>query len=147
MTKYDLSKIKEGQKAIITIGSREYEGVVLRINRMAEQNNSGAAVVGAEIKILNPDSDVILGVEAKVVINTEKVENAVLVPITAVNVDMDGEFVYVVENNILVKKPVTTGISTDTMIQITDGLNADEQIVTSVTADLYEGMTVAAMPQ
>ena len=68
---------------------------------MAEQNNSGAAVVGAEIKILNPDSDVILGVEAKVVINTEKVENAVLVPITAVNVDMDGEFVYVVENNIL----------------------------------------------
>ena len=147
VTKYDLSKIKEGQKAIITIGSREYEGEVLRINRMAEQNNSGAAVVGAEIKILNPDSDVILGVEAKVVINTEKVENAVLVPITAVNVDMDGEFVYVVENNILVKKPVATGISTDTMIQITDGLNADEQIVTSVTADLYEGMTVAAMPQ
>lgn len=147
VTKYDLSKIKEGQKAIITIGSREYKGEVLRINRMAEQNNSGAAVVGAEIKILNPDSDVILGVEAKVVINTEKVENAVLVPITAVNVDMDGEFVYVVENNILVKKPVATGISTDTMIQITDGLNADEQIVTSVTADLYEGMTVAAMPQ
>ena len=74
-------------------------------------------------------------------------ENTVLVPITAVNVDMDGEFVYVVEDNILVKKPVMTGISTDTMIQITDGLNADEQIVTSVTADLYEGMTVAAMPQ
>ena len=147
VTKYDLSKIKEGQKAIITIGSREYEGEVLRINRMAEQKNSGAAVVGAEMRILNPDSDVILGVEAKVVINTEKVENAVLVPITAVNVDMDGEFVYVVENNILVKKPVATGISTDTMIQITDGLNADEQIVTSVTADLYEGMTVAAMPQ
>ena len=142
-----LLKLESTEKAIITIGSRKYEGEVLRINRMAEQNNSGAAVVGAEIKILNPDSDVILGVEAKVVINTEKVENTVLVPITAVNVDMDGEFVYVVEDNILVKKPVTTGISTDTMIQITDGLNADEQIVTSVTADLYEGMTVAAMPQ
>ena len=147
VTKYDLSKIKEGQKAIITIGSREYEGEVSKINKMAEQNNSGAAVVGTEIKILNPDSDVILGVEAKVVINTEKVENAVLVPITAVNVDMDGEFVYVVENSILVKKPVTTGISTDTMEQIVEGLSGDEQIVTSVTADLYEGMTVAAMPQ
>ncbi len=147
VTKYDLSKIKEGQKAIVTIGSREYEGEVSKINKMAEQNNSGAAVVGTEIKILNPDSDVILGVEAKVVINTEKVENAVLVPITAVNVDMDGEFVYVVENNILVKKPVTTGISTDTMEQIVEGLNGDEQVVTSVTTDLYEGMTVAAMPQ
>ena len=147
VTKYDLSKIKEGQKAIVTIGSREYEGEVSKINKMAEQNNSGAAVVGTEITILNPDSDVILGVEAKVVINTEKAEGAVLVPITAVNVDMDGEFVYVVENNILVKKPVTTGISTDTMTQIVEGLNGDEQIVTSVTADLYEGMIVAAMPQ
>ena len=147
VTKYDLSKIKEGQKAIVTIGSREYEGEVSKINKMAEQNNSGAAVVGTEITILNPDSDVILGVEAKVVINTEKAEGAVLVPITAVNVDMDGEFVYVIENNILVKKPVTTGISTDTMTQIVEGLNGDEQIVTSVTADLYEGMTVAAMPQ
>lgn len=147
VTKYDLSKIKEGQKAIVTIGSKEYEGEVSKINKMAEQNNSGASVVGTEIKILNPDSDVILGVEAKVVINTEKVENAVLVPITAVNVDMDGEFVYVVENSILVKKPVTTGISTDTMEQIVEGLSGDEQIVTSVTADLYEGMTVAAMPQ
>ena len=147
VTKYDLSKIKEGQKAIVTIGSREYEGEVSKINKMAEQNNSGAAVVGTEITILNPDSDVILGVEAKVVINTERAEGAVLVPITAVNVDMDGEFVYVVENNILVKKPVTTGISTDTMTQIIEGLNGDEQIVTSVTADLYEGMTVAAMPQ
>ena len=147
VTKYDLSKIKEGQKAIVTIGSREYEGEVSKINKMAEQNNSGAAVVGTEITILNPDSDVILGVEAKVVINTERAEGAVLVPITAVNVDMDGEFVYVVENNILVKKPVTTGISTDTMTQIVEGLNGDEQIVTSVTADLYEGMTVAAMPQ
>ena len=147
VTKYDLSKIKEGQKAIVTIGSREYEGEVSKINKMAEQNNSGAAVVGTEITILNPDSDVILGVEAKVVINTERAEGAVLVPITAVNVDMDGEFVYVVENNILVKKPVTTGISTDTMTQIIEGLNGDEQIVTSVTADLYEGMTVAAIPQ
>ena len=45
VTKYDLSKIKEGQKAIITIGSREYEGEVLRINRMAEQNNSGSCAV------------------------------------------------------------------------------------------------------
>jgi len=120
-------KIKEGQKAIITIGSREYEGEVLRINRMAEQNNSGAAVVGAEIKILNPDSDVILGVEAKVVINTEKVENAVLVPITAVNVDMDGEFVYVVEDNILVKKPVTTGISTDTQFDASRNAQSDSE--------------------
>ena len=147
VTKYDLTKIKIGQKAKVTIGGKEYEGEVTKINKMAETNNSGAAVVGTEIKITNPDSDVILGVEAKVVISTDKVENAVQVPVTAVNVDMNGEFVYVVENGILVKKPVVTGISTDIMTQIVEGLTEGEQVVTNVTADLAEGMTVVALPQ
>lgn len=146
VTKYDLDKIATGQKAIVTIGSKEYEGEVSKINKMAETNNSGAAVVGTEIKITNPDSDVILGVEAKVVISTAQENNAVLVPVTAVNVDMDGEFVYIIENNILVKKPVTTGISSDTMVQITEGLSGGEQVVTDVTATLVEGMPAMAMP-
>jgi RND family efflux transporter MFP subunit len=147
VTKYDLDKIALGQEAKVTIASREYEGKVSKINKMAETNNSGAAVVGTEIEILNPDSDVILGVEAKVVISTAKEENAVLIPVTAVNVDMNGDFVYVVEEGILVKKPVVTGISSDTMIQIVEGLSEGEQVVTEVTAALMEGMPVMAMPQ
>ncbi len=147
VTKYDLDKIAVGQKAVITIGSKEYQGEVSKINKMAEKNNSGAAVVGTEIKITNPDSDVILGVEAKVVISTAKAENTVLIPVTAVNVDVDGEFVYVVENNALVKKAVKTGISSDTLTEITEGLSKGEQVVTDVTSGLAEGMTVMAMPQ
>lgn len=147
VTKYDLDKIQVGQKATVTIGSKTYEGKVSKINKMAEKNNSGAAVVSTEIKITNPDSDVILGVEAKVIISTAKEENAVLVPVTAVNVDMNGEFVYAVEQNILVKKQIVTGISSDTMVQVVEGLTEGEQIVTDVTANLQEGMVVVAMPQ
>ena len=114
---------------------------------MAEKNESGAAVVGTEIKILNPDSDVYLGVEAKVVITTAEEADVLLAPVTAVNVDMDGEFVYVAEEGILVKKPVETGISSDTMIQIISGIDEGAQLVTEVTGDLTEGMTVMAMPE
>ncbi len=148
VTKYDLDKISVGQEAAVTIGSKEYQGKVSKINKMAEKNSSGAAVVGAEIKITNPDSDVILGVEAKVVIGTAKAENAILIPVGAVNVDVDGEFVYVVdENGILTKQPIVTGISSDTMVQVLEGISEGEQIVTDVTADLQEGMSVMAMPQ
>lgn len=147
VTKYDLDKIAVGQKAVITIGGKEYQGEVSKINKMAEKNNSGAAVVGTQIKISDPDSDVVLGVEAKVIISTAQEQNTVLVPSTCVNVDVDGEFVYVVENNIVVKKPVVTGISSDTMVQIAEGLNEGEQVVTDVSAGLMEGMTVVAMPQ
>ena len=147
VTKYDLDKIAIGQSATVSVGSKEYQGEVSKINKKAETNNSGAAVVGTEIKIVDPDSDLVLGVEAKVVIRTAKEENAVLVPVSAVNVDMEGEFVYVVENNILVKKPVVTGISSDLYIQVKEGLSQGEQVVTDVSAGLTEGMTVMAMPQ
>lgn len=146
VTKYDLDKIALGQKAIVTIGGKEYEGEVAKINKMAEQNQSGAAVVGTEIKIVNPDSDVYLGVEAKVIISTDKQTDTVIIPVGAVNVDMSGEFVYVVEDNILVKKPVITGISSDTMIQILEGIAEGDQIVTEVTTGVTEGMSVMAVP-
>ena len=70
-----------------------------------------------------------------------------MVPVSAINVDMEGEFVYVVENNILTKKRVMTGISSDLYIQVTEGLSDGEQVVTEVAANLQEGMTVMAMPQ
>ncbi len=147
VTKYDLDKIALGQKAVVTIAGKDYEGKVSKINKMAEKNESGAAVVGTEIKILNPDSEVYLGVEAKVVITTAQETDAVLAPVTAVNVDMNGEFVYVVEEGILVKKPVETGISSDTMIQILSGVEEGAQLVTEVTGELTEGMAVMAMPE
>lgn len=146
VTKYDLAKIKIGQTAVVTIGSKTYDGEVVKINKMAEQNSSGAAVVGTEIKILNPDEDVYLGVEAKVVISTAKETETIIVPVAAVNVDMDGEFVYIVQDGIVVKKPVVTGISSDTMIQILEGIEEGDQLINDVTTGLTEGMTVAAMP-
>ena len=57
VTKYDLNKIAVGQGATVSIGSKEYQGEVSKINKMAETNNSGAAVVGTEIRIKDPDSD------------------------------------------------------------------------------------------
>lgn len=147
VTKYDLNKIKIGQKAVVTIGANTYEGEITKINKMAEKNETGAAVVGTEVKILNPDSEVYLGVEAKVVISTAQETDAVLAPVGAVNVDMNGEFVYVIEEGIMVKRPVVTGISSDTMVQIIEGVSEGEQMITNVSTGLEEGMAVVAIPQ
>lgn len=146
VTKYDLDKIALSQKATVTIGGKEYEGEVSKINKMAQKNDSGAAVVGTEIRILNPDNDVYLGVEAKVVIETGEAKDAVLVPVTAVNVDSTGEFVYAIENNVVVKKQVETGISSDTMVEILSGVSEGDQLITEVTGDITEGMAAVAVP-
>lgn len=146
VTKYDLEKLRVGQKAVVTIAGTKYEGEVAKINKMATKNASGAPVVNADIKILNPDENIFLGVEAKILINTGKSEQTLLVPVGAVNTDKNGDFVYVVENGLVVKKMVQTGISSDMEIEITEGVNEGDQILTEVTADITEGMAVNAMP-
>ena len=46
----------------------------------------------------------------------------------------------------LVRKPVVTGISSDTMIQIVEGISEGDQMVTEVTTGLTEGMAAVAVP-
>jgi RND family efflux transporter MFP subunit len=145
VSKYDLQKIAVGQEVDVTIAGNVYQGKVSKVNGMATTNNSGAAVVGVEIKIENPDSNIFLGVEAKVVVHTDVAEQALVVPIEVINSDQEGSFVYAVENGILVKKRVVTGISSNTLCEITEGLNEGDQIVSSVAMGLEEGMAVTAI--
>ena len=113
---------------------------------METTNSTGTAVVGAEVRINNPDEYIFLGVEAKVEIHTQSASQILVLPVECVNADKDGEFVYAVENGIVVKKTVITGISSDTYIEIKEGLAEGEQVITSVTTDIVEGMAVTAVP-
>ncbi len=146
ISKYDLEKLKVGQKATVTIGGMVYDGEVSKIDKMATKNASGAAVVNADIKITNPDENIFLGVEAKISVSTSKSEGALLVPYSAVNSDMEGNFVYAVENGVVVKKPVQTGISSDLNIEIIEGLNEGDQVLTEISGSIAEGMEVSAVP-
>lgn len=147
VSKYDLEKIVIGQKADIDIAGKKYEGELTKIDGMATNNASGAAVVGAEITITNPDDAIYLGVEAKIELHTASVADAVVVPLEAVNADKDGDFVYAVENGMVVKKRITTGISSDEYTEIKEGLSEGDSVITVTDMDLMEGMAVTEIPQ
>ena len=145
LSKSDLAKVKEGQKADVTIAGTKYEGTVSFINHMAVTNANNMPVVEAQIAITNADEEIYLGVEAKVVIYAQKSEDVLLVPVEAVNSDKNGDFVYVVENGIVVRKDVVTGVSSDTEIEIVSGLNEKDQVMTEISLDITEGMEVTVM--
>lgn len=146
-TKYDVEKLELGQKAQVTISGNVYEGEVSKIDRMAERSESNTPMVGVEIRILNPDEDIILGMDAKLVIYTDKAENALLIPAEAINADKDGDFLYVVENGILVRKPIVCGISTEDYTEVLEGITEQDVIVLTSTADLEEGMAVTVITE
>jgi RND family efflux transporter MFP subunit len=142
VSKYDLVNLEIGQSAVVTINGEEYAGTVSRINHMAETNATGAAMVTAEIHIENPDDAIYLGIEAKVKIQTASVSQVIMVPVEAVNTDTTGNFVYVVENGVVVRKDVETGISSSTFIEVTKGLSEGENVITTISTDLAVGMPV-----
>ena len=148
LNKSDLEKVKEGQKAAITIVGKQYEGTVARISRSATKNEKGAALVTAEIHIDNPDQDLYLGVDGKATIEGNKAENVVTVPIEAVNIGKDGSFVYVVnENGMIEKRMITTGLSSAEATEVKEGLDGGEQVVLSVDAGIEEGMQVTPVEE
>lgn len=141
-SKSDLEKIEEGQKAVATIAGKQYEGTVTRISRAAAKNEKGASIIQGEIHIDNPDADLYLGVDARVMVEGNKAENVVMIPIEAINIGKDGSFVYVVTDGMVQKRMVTAGIFSDEYTEIKKGLEVGEQVIISVDAGIEEGMAV-----
>lgn len=146
LSKYDYDTVKEGQKAEITLGDNTYEGTVTRMSHIAVQNEKGTPVISATVSIDDPDDDIFLGVDAKVKIHAASAKDVVTLPVEVVNIGKDGSFCYVIENGLVTRRNITTGISSEDYIEITDGIEAGEEVISDL-GDYTEGMAVQAEPQ
>ena len=139
VSKYDYDKLKEGQSAEITLAGKTYEGEVTSISHVATQNEKGASLIAADVRIKNPDEDIFLGVDAKVKIHAEEADDVVVLPAEVVNIGKDGSFCYVIENGVITRKDITTGISSDEYIEVLDGIQEGDEVIRDL-GSLEEGM-------
>lgn len=145
VSKYDLEYIREGQSADLTIAGYDYTGKVTRIDRMAQRNDSGTAVVSAEIHIDKPDDNIFLGIEAKAVIHIAKAKDALMIPVEVVNSSADGYYCYIINNGVVERRELEIGISSDTYVEIISGLEEGDQVVQNSAMELEEGMPAVAL--
>ncbi len=146
VSKYDYGKLKEGQKAQVTVGNNVYQGVVGDISRVAQQNEKGAPIITCEVDIENPDDNIFLGVEAKASILTGSEKNALTVPVEAVNTGKDNTFCYVLADGVIARREVVTGISSDTLTEIQKGLKEGDLVIPQLPAGMTEGSPAKSMP-
>lgn len=145
ISKYDYAKVKEGQNADITIGDKKYTGKVTKISHIATTNEKGSTLISATVSIDKPDEDIFLGVDAKVKIYAEKAEDVVTLPAGVVNIGKNGSFCYVLKDGVITKQDITTGISSEDSVEITDGIKAGDEVIEDL-GSLEEGMTAEAAP-
>jgi len=144
VSKYDIENIEEGQSATVKIKNKEYTGKVDRIDRMTSRDAGQTSNVGMEIKLDAPDDDIILGLEAKAVIDTVSIDNVLQIPKGAVYSDTNGEYVYVLRDKKAVKVDVEVGAYNSEMIEIVSGLNESDTVIIAGETEITEGMELEA---
>lgn len=145
ISKDDLGSITTGQKARVVIAGNEYEGTIDYVSRVAVSDmtmtgNNTSGTIKGRILIDNPDDNIYIGVSAKAYIFVGKSEQALVIPYEALNTDIDGDFVYVVnKENLIERKDVTIGIYSDEYYEVIDGIDEGDKVITNVTKDMKPG--------
>ena len=144
VSKYDFGKLKEGQKATVTIGNNEYKATVDSISKVAQTNEKGSPVITCEVKLDNPDDNVFLGVEAKVSIVTAEEKGVLTVPTESVNTGKDGTFCYILQDGVVTKCDVTTGVNSADETEVRSGLKEGDTVIEELPEGVEEGSEVRA---
>lgn len=147
--KSDLEKIAEGMPVTIKMLKNEYKGTITTINRSAIQSGNAGAQVMVTVSVDNPDDNIYLGLDAKCSILTGSATNVMTLPVEAVNIDGTGEFVFTFDSTTMMvkKKYVTTGTSSDLLVEITEGIDANDLVVVSYSGVLEDGKMATPSPE
>ncbi len=158
--KYDLLSIKTGQKVTVSSLGSTYEGEVIYVSATATESNSldisslastftggsssssnGALV---RVKILKPDEKIIIGFDVDIKIDTEKIEDVLVLPIDAVVTEDGVNYAYVVdEENKVHKTKIEIGSYSDDDYELVSGIEAGQKVVDNPKTTIKEDEKIA----
>lgn len=137
--------VKPGQTSEIRLdaAAASIDGRIVRISPVVD-DETGTVKVTVEIK--SPTAQFRPGAFVRVSINTDTVENAVLIPKSAV-LERDGEtFVFVTDDETARRVPVEVGYENGSSVEIRSGIGPGDLVVVAGQGALAEGDRVETIP-
>jgi RND family efflux transporter MFP subunit len=138
-----IAQVKVGQPVAFRVdgfGERRFDG---RIDRINPATAAGSRSISVYAIIENKEALLRGGLFAQGDLILERIENAVIVPATAVREEIGQTFVYAIDNGVLRKKPVRVGQSdSGGMLQVLSGLAAGDRVVKNNLGQLRDGSPV-----
>ena len=127
-----------GQAVTVNYGDRTYEGVITEIggvvNAQVGQFQVKAVIDGAQ--------DLPDGLSVELTTTAHQANGAVLVPSDAMFFEDGVAYVYLLQDGKAVRSDVTIGLYTADQIAVTAGLNPGDQVITTWSASLRDGVDV-----
>ena len=139
----DLKQLATGDETRVEVDAFPGETFTGRIARVAPVLDPATRTAPIEIEIANPSYRLKPGMYARISITTDERKDTLVVPANAV-VDYSGRRgVFVANNdNTVAFRAVRLGIEVATQIEILDGLDEGDRVVTTGAAALQDGATV-----
>ncbi len=140
------NEVKAGQLVRFSADNRQFTGKVARVSPTIDPTSRNITVY---IQIANADQSLKGNTFASGQIVSRTVASAIVVPQAAVRISpVDGkQMVYTIEGGVLNPVPVKTGIADDArgVVEITDGLKEQDQIVVGNPGTLGRGMKATVL--
>jgi RND family efflux transporter MFP subunit len=122
---------------------RVYQGTITRSTLALDPSTRSLLV---EIDLPNPDHVLRPGTFVELTIGLREIPNALVLPMQAVNSGPKGKSLFIVEQGKAKSVPVQTGITDGKWIEITQGLQGDEEVVVVGKRQLLDESPVQMSP-
>lgn len=146
VSEFDVPKVKAGQSVNLFLDAypdETLESSVESLNFTSTTTSTGGTAYIARVSLPANDAarfKIGMNGEAEIILDTK--EGVLLVPLTAVTEEDEKEYVWTVEDGRAKRLEVETGTSSINNIEITEGLEEGQEIITRPPAEISEGAKV-----
>lgn len=127
---------QEARLRVDALGGAEFPGRIARISPVVD---AATGTFKVTIEALDDTGALKPGMFARFDVVYDTRENAILVPRAAIVDDEATLAVFIVEDGVARRRPIRTGLANGAMIEVLEGLEGDEQIVTIGQSGLRDG--------
>ncbi|MEZ4999515.1 MAG: efflux RND transporter periplasmic adaptor subunit [Bacteroidales bacterium] len=132
-------EISTGYPIRFIVDEKPYDATVYAVEPMVIEETRTIMVRGI---YPNTREELKPGRYAEIILRLAEVENAISIPTEALIPEMDGEKVYLYRSGRATKMPVSTGLRTESSIQIVNGLQFGDTLITTGILQLRQDLPV-----
>jgi RND family efflux transporter MFP subunit len=134
--------IHDGETVKVSVSSlnKSFQGSV---TRFADRLQTSTRTMIAEVDVKNPKLELIPGMYAQVQLNLADANNAIAVPIEAIDGAGENQRVFVVDGDGVIHiHTLTTGLQSPQYVQVLSGVRAGEAVIIGRHSDYHDGERV-----
>ncbi|MDZ7756408.1 efflux RND transporter periplasmic adaptor subunit [Rhodohalobacter sp.] len=133
--------VEVGDRAIFSVQGQDedFEAIIYAIEPRIETQTR---TIRIRARANNDDNRLLPGAFANIELILEEIDNALMIPTIAVVPELQGQKVYVLRDGKVAEQQVSTGIRTESDVQIVEGLAPGDTVLTTGLLQVRTGMPV-----